>query len=112
MGGSHAGGRPDHRSDAGFTLIELLITIVILSVLAGIVVFGVGRFRGDSVSSACKADLKIVSAAASAFDLQVGTFPTTVAELEQAGYVKDPPSDATYTFDPKAKRVQPVNCTL
>jgi prepilin-type N-terminal cleavage/methylation domain-containing protein len=44
-------------NDGGFTLVELLIVIVVLGVLASIVVFGVAKFREDSVLAACKADV-------------------------------------------------------
>jgi prepilin-type N-terminal cleavage/methylation domain-containing protein len=40
----------------GFTLIELLIVIVVLGILAGIVVLGLGSFRQDATTAACKAD--------------------------------------------------------
>ena len=62
-------------SEDGFTLIELLIVIVILGILAGIVVFAVGNARSDSVSSACKADVKSVNTAAEAYKASNGTYP-------------------------------------
>jgi len=46
--------RAFRRSDSGFTLTELLIVIVILGVLAGIVVFAVGRLTDRAEMSACK----------------------------------------------------------
>jgi len=42
------------RDDRGFTLTELLFVIVILGVLAGIVVFAVGRLTDPAEMSACK----------------------------------------------------------
>jgi prepilin-type N-terminal cleavage/methylation domain-containing protein len=60
--------------DEGFTLIELLIVIVVLGILAGIVVFGVGTFRTDSQTAACKADLKTVSVAADAWNAKFGGY--------------------------------------
>jgi prepilin-type N-terminal cleavage/methylation domain-containing protein len=52
---------------AGFTLIELLIVIIILGILATIVIFGVATFTGDSKTSACKANAKIMNTAEAAY---------------------------------------------
>lgn len=52
------------RRQDGFTLIELLVVIVVLGILAGIVVFGVGRFRATANGAACQADVSAVSSAA------------------------------------------------
>lgn len=103
---------PLHERDAGLTLIELLVVIVVLGILAGIAVFGVAQFRDTTVSAACKADEKVVKTAASAYELKQGVFPTAVSELETAGYVSDPPSGVTYTFDGKAKTVEQDACNL
>jgi general secretion pathway protein G len=47
--------RINEAREQGFTLIELLIVIVVLGVLAGIVVLGVGQFKTDATTAACKA---------------------------------------------------------
>ena len=67
--------------EEGFTLIELLIVIVVLGILAGIVVFGVGTFRADAQTSACKADVKTVQVAADAYNAKNGVMPTVMSDL-------------------------------
>ena len=62
----------NERHEDGFTLIELLIVIVVLGILAGIVVLGLGTFREDANTAACKADLKQVQIASDAFIAQPG----------------------------------------
>jgi general secretion pathway protein G len=65
------------RHDEGFTLIELLIVIVILGILAAIVVFAIGKTRGDSVASACKTNFKSIELSAEAVNTKVGKYPIT-----------------------------------
>jgi prepilin-type N-terminal cleavage/methylation domain-containing protein len=79
------------KSTEGFTLIELLVVIIILGILAGIVVFGVAKFRENSELAACKADLKTVQVATEAFYAAEGTYPASVSELKTNGYLKDEP---------------------
>jgi general secretion pathway protein G len=84
--------------EQGFTLIELLIVIVVLGILAGIVVFGVGTFRQDATTAACKADLKTVSVAADAYNAKNGSYPAGASDavrigvLVTDGYLKAAPA--------------------
>ncbi len=57
----------ERQNEGGFTLIELLIVIVVLGILAGLVVFGVGQFRGDSEEQACESNAKLVEVAGQAW---------------------------------------------
>ena len=94
--------REARQNESGFTLIELLIVIVVLGILAGIVVFGVGTFRTDSQTAACKADVKTVGVAADAFDAATGAYPANVAALLTAKYIKATPA-TTVAIDATAK---------
>ena len=91
--------------DKGFTLVELLIVIVVLGILSGIVVFGVGQFRGDAQKAACKADLATVSVAADAFGVSTGAYPASVDAMVTAGYLKSAPTGGTYAFDGTTRTV-------
>ena len=95
--------------EQGFTLIELLIVIVVLGILAGIVVFGVSTFRGDSIAAACKADIKTVQVASDAYNAKTGSFATgigtgtysgtpTGTTLVGNGYLKSAPASTDYTI--------------
>jgi prepilin-type N-terminal cleavage/methylation domain-containing protein len=90
-------GRP--ADDGGFTFVELLIVIVVLGILAGIVVFGVGRFRSDASSAACRADVSAVNAAADAYLAVTGNYPADMADLTAGQYLKTAPRSGTFTFD-------------
>jgi general secretion pathway protein G len=85
--------RAARRREHGFTLIELLIVIVVLGVLAGIVVFGVATFNSDAKTAACKADVKLVDTAASAFYAKTNAWPADVATLVTAKYLKTAPPE-------------------
>ncbi|MGB7980431.1 MAG: prepilin-type N-terminal cleavage/methylation domain-containing protein [Candidatus Nanopelagicales bacterium] len=80
------------KDEGGFSLIELLIVIVVLGVLGGIVVFGVGAFKGDSEQAACAANLKAVQVATSAYTAKVGKAPESIDYLLKYEYLESAPS--------------------
>ncbi len=85
-----------NRREDGFTLIELLIVIVVLGILAGMVVFGVAKFRGDANTAACNADLKTISTAASAYLANpANTTAPTLTILLNDKYLKNAPVSVT-----------------
>lgn len=86
------------RQEEGFTLIELLIVIIILGILAAVVVFGVTAFRDDSVSKACKTDMKSVETAAQAFVAKTGAAPANIAAMVP-DYLRTSPNTSSATGD-------------
>jgi len=91
--------REIRKSDKGFTLIELLITVVILGVLAGIVVFSVANFNDEGVAAACKADQKNVEVASEAYFAKNNhTYAASINALVTAGYLREAPSGSGYTI--------------
>jgi prepilin-type N-terminal cleavage/methylation domain-containing protein len=97
------------RDDDGFTLIELLIVIVVLGILAGIVVFGVGTFRGDAEKSAACSNAKSVEVASQAFIAKstTGTPAASVDALVTAKYIQKAPVPAV-GYDPATGAVTPA----
>ena len=85
------------RAEGGFTLVELLIVIVVLGVLAGITVFGVAKFKEDAEIAACDASAKTVTVAAQAYNAQLASYPTDMAELVTKKYLDSVPADVVYT---------------
>ncbi len=88
--------RLQNEREGGFTLIELLIVIVVLGILAGIVVLGLGTFRDDAQTAACKADVKQVQIASDAFMAKPSNLTAApaadIAALVAAGLLKSAPA--------------------
>ena len=95
--------RTTRRPDGGFTLVELLIVIVVLGVLAGIVLFGVARFRSDAGAAACRADVSAVNSAATAYEAVTGNYPRAMEDLTVGQYLMSAPRSGTFSFDAAAR---------
>ncbi|HTU38262.1 MAG TPA: putative Ig domain-containing protein [Acidimicrobiales bacterium] len=63
------------RAESGFTLLELLIVIVVLGILASIVVFSLSAVGGSAATAACQSDFATTTAAVSAYEAQMGSYP-------------------------------------
>jgi len=86
------------REEEGFTLIELLIVIIILGILAAVVIFGVSAFREDSVSKACKTDMKSVETAAQAYIAKNGSAAGSLSALSPT-YLRTAPNEVSTVGD-------------
>src|SRR5438067_1296086 len=84
----------------GFTLIELLIVIIVLGILAAIVVFAVGTTRKDSVSSACRTNVKSIQLSVEAQNTKNGNYPTLAdaTDSSKGALLKTMPSASDYTL--------------
>ncbi len=72
---------------SGFTLVELLVTIVILGVLSGVVIFAVGGMQSQSRTSACAADRTALETAMESYRAINGAYGTE-AQLVAAGQLR------------------------
>lgn len=104
--------RAARRHDSGFTLIELLITIVILGVLAGIVVFAITGLTDRGKSSACSTTVKTVQTAGEAYYAKNGTYATSVAALVSAGFLSPPGPVANEVVYTANNAVSPPTLTV
>ena len=73
--------RAAQESNGGFTLIELLIVIVVLGILAAVVVFSLGSVTSKSAVAACQADGATVNTAMAAYNANLGSNATAIADL-------------------------------
>src|SRR4051812_39953514 len=81
-----------HKRDEGFTLIELLIVIIVLGILVAIVLFGLGTFKSDSQTAACKADTKQLKTAETAYIAKHPGGSANAAALVSGGYLQSAPT--------------------
>ena len=76
------------RNRTGFTLVEIMLVVIIIGVLAAMVV---PRFAGRTEQAKiarAKSDIAAISLALDLYEMDVGQYPPTLAEL----VAKDPPS--------------------
>ena len=87
------------KNQRGFTLIELLIVTIVLSILAAIVVFGVGETKRDAAASACKTALKSVELSAEAYNTKSSHYPDTQTDVYGPGaLLKSWPASDQYSL--------------
>jgi len=65
--------RRAHRGQKGITLIELLIVIAILGVIAGVIIYAVGPFRGAGTLQSANTEAAAVRTAVQAYLSEGGT---------------------------------------
>jgi len=66
----------EHRNVRGFTLAELLVVIVIISILAGVVMFGAPWVIGEAKRSAAKSQIAELCKAVDSYHAKVGKYPS------------------------------------
>jgi general secretion pathway protein G len=70
------------RRNRGFTLIEVLLVLVILVVLASLAVVAYGPIQKRANINAAKVQIGLFKTAVSAYQLSVGSYPSTAAGLQ------------------------------
>lgn len=77
------------KNEKGFTLIEMMIVMLIISVLLIITIPNITKHNSNINNKGCEAFVKMVQAEVQAFEMEKKRVPTDVAELVQAGYLRE-----------------------
>ena len=67
---------------AGFTLVEILVVIAIISLLASVVLLNIAPQIGMGSQAAAKAQIQVLSSAATTYRMAHGRYPTQQQGLE------------------------------
>jgi general secretion pathway protein G len=113
----------NNRGQGGFTLIELLVVIAILAILAGVVVFAVGKSTSNAELAACKTESASLATAANAAktanlvnttkENYTAYLDTTAGPLKYFAVSGDlsASTPTALTFAPKTGVTLPTGCT-
>lgn len=88
------------RPDAGFTLIEIMLVVVIIGILAGVAAVKFGGQVGKGQENAAKASLSAISMALSLYEIDNGSYPSSLQGLLSAPG-NAPHWDGPYLEDPE-----------
>ncbi|CAM5204244.1 ComG operon protein 3 OS=Ureibacillus acetophenoni OX=614649 GN=SAMN05877842_102157 PE=3 SV=1 [Ureibacillus acetophenoni] len=77
------------KNQKGFTLVEMLIVLLVISVLIVLAIPNIGKHFATVDDKGCEAYETLVKAQVEAYKLEFNKYPTTVTELETAGYLKE-----------------------
>lgn len=75
------------KNEHGFTLIEMMIVLLVISVLLIITIPNITRHNSTINSKGCDAFVKMVEAQVTAYEMEKKTWPTSIEELQNEGYL-------------------------
>lgn len=74
-------------NDKAFTLIEMLIVLTIITVLIILIIPNIAKKSTEVHETGCDALKQTVQAQVSAFELEKGSVPTTLKQLQDEGFI-------------------------
>jgi type II secretory pathway pseudopilin PulG len=75
---------------SGFTLLQIVVVLSVLAILMTMTVGVFGRGRAVAKRAQCDMHLKAIAVALDAFRQERGSYPQTLAELQDQKYLQDP----------------------
>jgi general secretion pathway protein G len=71
-----------HKAEAGFTLMEMLVVLVVIGLIAAVAVPQVMKLLGSAKHKAAKIQIETLSNSLNAYQLDMGSYPTTAEGLK------------------------------
>lgn len=71
----------------GFTLLEMVVVVIIISILLLLTIPNISKVISSVDSKACQAMTKVVDSAIAQFRLDYGTYPASINDLVNGGYL-------------------------
>lgn len=76
----------------GFATLEIIMVVVIIGILATIAVPNFSNVTEKANTAKIQSDLTTIDTAIQMYYMEKGTYPTTIAELVNGGYLMDTPT--------------------
>jgi len=87
-----------------------MIVMVVLGILAGIVLFRVGGFRDEALTSACATDIRTLATANAAYVVRHGEDAASVQALIDGNYIEDAPKSGVTFSNGETNPASPDAC--
>src|SRR5699024_11413059 len=84
-----------NKNEKGFTLIEMLIVLTIITVLIILIVPTLENKSGEVHETGCDALKKTVQSQVAAYQLEKSKAPSSLSELESAGFITNEKTTCT-----------------
>lgn len=102
------------KDERGFTLIEMLIVLFVIGIILAIALPNLAKTGDVAENEADEANRKVLLAQAENYRLAEGSYPDTVQQLVNKGYLEEAPkcpnSGETYTFNVSSSGSLTVSC--
>ncbi|MDP4169920.1 MAG: competence type IV pilus major pilin ComGC [Bacillota bacterium] len=77
------------KKENGFTLIEMMVVMLVISVLLIITIPNITKNNSNINNKGCQAFVKMVQAQVQSYQMDKGSYPTSVSDLVKEGYLKE-----------------------
>lgn len=75
------------KNSKGFTLIEMLIVLMVISIIMILIIPNLGKKTGEVHTKGCDALINVVQAQADAYQIDNGSLPSSLEQLQGADYI-------------------------
>lgn len=103
------------RNERGFTLIEMLVVLFVIGIIIAIALPNLKAAGESAQEKSCEANRKLIGTQADNHYLETGSYPASVGQLQQRGYLHSTPTcpaKGNYSIRPNASAEKRVSCSI